>query len=451
MSIKDNRKLRFLLGIIGVIVLCAIFFVIYFYVSPKEKICILKQETDNYTNSIKVRIVGKNATTTEIFKSKEKLILNYKNDQNKKDGYHVTKSNNKLISTKKISGKKLLDKYIASGYDCNKDYKKKKILFSLKELLSKLEVKSEYKEVFDKVEVDGKDYTKKVKTYSNLDINKIGKYVINYQLKISKYRYENVYKIIDVVDTTAPTLILKDASTIYVNQGEEFNDPGVEVSDNYDYKADLKVNVEGSVDTNVVGEYKLVYTVEDSSHNKSSVERVVVVKVKETNRDGFTYIDGVLIVNKKYSLPKDYAPGLLPEVESAYNNLAAAAKTVGYNIPLVSGFRSYQTQEIIYNNYISIYGKEATDTFSAQPGHSEHQSGLAMDVGKIDDDYGNTPEGIWLASNAHKYGFIIRYQKGKEAITGYKYEPWHIRYLGVDLATKVYNSGLCLEEYLHIS
>ena len=131
--------------------------------------------------------------------------------------------------------------------------------------------------------------------------------------------------------------------------------------------------------------------------------------------------------------------------------MAEAAKKEGYNIPLVSGYRSYELQKTIYNNYIDIYGQAATDTFSAKPGHSEHQSGLAMDVGKIDDNYGNTSEGKWLALNANKYGFIIRYPKGKEHITGYKYEPWHIRYLGVDIATKVYSSGLTLEEYLGIS
>ena len=98
----------------------------------------------------------------------------------------------------------------------------------------------------------------------------------------------------------------------------------------------------------------------------------------------------------------------------------------------------------------TTYGQELTDTFSARPGHSEHQTGLAFDVGAIDDDFANWPSGIWLKENAHKYGFIIRYPKGKQHITGYKYEPWHIRYLGVDLATKVYNSGLTLEEYLGI-
>ena len=105
---------------------------------------------------------------------------------------------------------------------------------------------------------------------------------------------------------------------------------------------------------------------------------------------------------------------------------------------------------MLYNNYVSISGKEKADTYSARPGHSEHQTGLAFDVGSIDNNYGNTSAGKWLANNCHKFGFIIRYPIGKQNITGYQYEPWHIRYLGNPLATNVYNSGLCLEEYFGI-
>ena len=115
-----------------------------------------------------------------------------------------------------------------------------------------------------------------------------------------------------------------------------------------------------------------------------------------------------------------------------------------------SAFRSYDYQNTLYNNYVSWYGKEQADTFSARAGYSEHQTGLAIDVNTIDDSFAYTPEAVWLAQHAHEYGFIIRYPKGKESITGYQYEPWHIRYLGIETATAVYNSGLTLEEYLGI-
>jgi len=163
-----------------------------------------------------------------------------------------------------------------------------------------------------------------------------------------------------------------------------------------------------------------------------------------------TYIQGILIANKTYALPSDYNPGLDSETESAFNTLSAAAAEEGLDIWLASGFRSYDTQDRIYNNYVSDYGQETADTFSARPGHSEHQTGLAIDVNTIDDSFAGTPEAIWLENHAHEYGFIIRYPKGKEDITGYKYEPWHIRYLGIEKATEVYNSGLTLEEFLGI-
>ncbi len=166
---------------------------------------------------------------------------------------------------------------------------------------------------------------------------------------------------------------------------------------------------------------------------------------------GPTYIGGILVVNKTYPLPSDYNPGLDATCKAQFDALAAAAAKEGLNIWLASGFRSYSRQATIYNNYLNWYGQEKTDTLSARPGHSEHQTGLAIDVNSITDAFANTPEAPWLTEHAHEFGFIIRYPKGKEHITGYKYEPWHIRYLGVETATAVYNSGLCLEEYLGIT
>ncbi len=176
-----------------------------------------------------------------------------------------------------------------------------------------------------------------------------------------------------------------------------------------------------------------------------------IVTVSDTKQiDGATYVQGILVANKSYSLPADYDPGLDPTTKSQFDVLSSAAAEEGLNIWLASGYRSYQYQEEIYNGYVDGYGKDTADTFSARPGHSEHQTGLAIDVNTIDDSFADTPEAEWLAENCYKYGFIIRYPKGKEDITGYKYEPWHIRYLGVEKATAVYNSGLTLEEYLGI-
>jgi D-alanyl-D-alanine carboxypeptidase len=166
--------------------------------------------------------------------------------------------------------------------------------------------------------------------------------------------------------------------------------------------------------------------------------------------NGITYVDGIMIVNKSYSLPSDYNPGLDSEAQAQFNKLSSDAAKEGLDIWLASGFRSYEYQYEIYNEYVSTYGKEAADTFSARPGYSEHQTGLVIDVNTIDDAFGDTAESDWLAANCYKYGFIVRYPEGKEDITGYKYEPWHIRYLGVETATAVYKSGKTLEEYLGV-
>lgn len=167
-----------------------------------------------------------------------------------------------------------------------------------------------------------------------------------------------------------------------------------------------------------------------------------------------TYINNILIVNKSYPLPKDYRPEndeLTPETSNAFEKMRADAQAEGLNLYISSGFRSYEYQGQLYQRYADRDGYEKADTYSARAGHSEHQTGLAFDLNTIDDSFANTPEGKWVAENCWKYGFILRYPKGKEAQTGYQYEPWHLRYLGEDIAKKVYDSGLCLEEYLGIT
>jgi LAS superfamily LD-carboxypeptidase LdcB len=168
--------------------------------------------------------------------------------------------------------------------------------------------------------------------------------------------------------------------------------------------------------------------------------------------DGVTYVCGILIANKTYALPSTYYPGdLTQDVKQAFNLMQSDASAQGLSIWISSGFRSYNTQSSIYNSYVRRDGQSVADTYSARPGHSEHQTGLAFDLNSISDSFADTSEGKWVAENCHKYGFIIRYPKGKEHLTGYKYESWHLRYLGVEKATEVYNSGFCLEEYLGIT
>lgn len=198
------------------------------------------------------------------------------------------------------------------------------------------------------------------------------------------------------------------------------------------------------------------------SAENSSLGAEVKVTVKGTSGiqeiDGVTYVDGILIANKTYALPDSYNPGgLTSETSAAFAELAAGAANDGLCIYISSGFRSYWDQDYIYNNYVAQSGQATADTFSARPGHSEHQTGLAIDVNEISDAFIGTPEAIWLEEHCTEYGFIIRYPKGKQQITGYKYEPWHIRYVGKTVAQQVKDAAaaagdpyLTLEEYLDI-
>ena len=175
------------------------------------------------------------------------------------------------------------------------------------------------------------------------------------------------------------------------------------------------------------------------------------VEVTVTAGPQLTYFGGILIVNKTYALPADYAPGVDAAAQAAFDEMQAAAADEGLNIYISSGFRSYDYQAGLYQRYVDKDGKAEADRYSARPGHSEHQTGLAFDLNSIDNSFADTAEGKWVTRNCYKYGFIIRYPADKEDVTGYMWEPWHIRYLGKDTAQAVYDSGLCLEEYLGIT
>ena len=173
-------------------------------------------------------------------------------------------------------------------------------------------------------------------------------------------------------------------------------------------------------------------------------------------KDGIPYVGGHIIVNKDYKLPADYNPGLSHEAKKQFDKMQQNALSEGYQLIIVSEFRSYTYQQNLYQNYIQQHGKQEADRFSAPPGHSEHQTGLAIDVATPESaqnsmiSFGQTKASAWVRANAHRYGFIVRYPKGKEHITGYMYEPWHLRYLNIDDATKIYKSKLTMEEYYNL-
>ncbi|MFB5265849.1 D-alanyl-D-alanine carboxypeptidase family protein [Paenibacillus enshidis] len=179
-----------------------------------------------------------------------------------------------------------------------------------------------------------------------------------------------------------------------------------------------------------------------------------------------------VLVNKQIRLPENYIPAdlvypdvrfvfkekiekrmLRKEAAQALETMFAAAGKDGINLAGVSGYRSEARQKVIFNQYAAKDGEEKAKTYSAYPGTSEHQTGLAIDVSGSDGKcaaescFAGTPEAEWLAAHAAESGFIIRYPEGKEGITGYKYEPWHIRYVGVELAKEISAKGITLEEY----
>lgn len=221
----------------------------------------------------------------------------------------------------------------------------------------------------------------------------------------------------------------------------------------------------------------------DKSNNLEN-ENVAKEEIKEDLLAGTTYIvdgktmikntnDILVLVNKNRNLPADYKPNdlVIPNVrfsfeeniEKKYMRKEAAqaleelfneAEKSGIYLYAISGFRSYERQKYLFDYRAARDGFEEANKLTAYPGQSEHQTGLAMDISceslgfDLKQEFEQTAEGKWLKENAHKYGFIIRYPKGAEDITGYSYEPWHVRYVGIETANRIYERGITLEEYL---
>ena len=355
-------------------------------------------------------------------------------------------------------------------------YQSKILIVKLKKNIE-LSLNEEYFNTDSVIQIkNGELLTKKEK----VDTTKIGSYKVtlkvkDYFKKEKKYTYE-----VNVIDKEAPKIAFNPKLSI--EEGNEM-DLLKDVSAEDDSKEEIKVTVEGEYDFNTPGTYELNYVAKDSSGNEAKEAFTLEVTKKPeapkpvyappiaapTATDGsfttsnghhgvisggVTYIDGVLIANKTYSLPASYNPGgLNGEMYAALQRMFADAAGQGINLWIKSGFRSYSTQQGTYSGWVSRYGQATADTISARPGHSEHQSGLAADINSLDQSFEYTAEGQWLNNNCANYGFIIRYVKGKENETGYAFEPWHVRYVGSDLAKKLYNGGnwITLENYFGIT
>ena len=258
----------------------------------------------------------------------------------------------------------------------------------------------------------------------------------------------------------------KDISTITKLKQEE-----IDIILNKDYK---------SVIPKLIKEKYFLFKNLDSyleyfnENNDEDLDYIIAIVNVKSNYDHYdedivissdTEKQNLLLVNKYTKLNSDYVPENLTnipltlsfegnqttkEVLSAFKSMWTAAKKEGLTLIVNSSYRDYQSQEEVWNNYENAYGEEYADSIAARPGFSEHQTGLALDIityGANKNTFDTTDEFKWLEKNAHKYGFILRYPKDKEDITGYAYESWHYRYVGKTAASEIKNLNITFDEY----
>lgn len=204
-----------------------------------------------------------------------------------------------------------------------------------------------------------------------------------------------------------------------------------------------------------------------AQNEKTQMDPDKAAQLREDEAKGLFFL-----VNKEHHVDKEYVPEDLEpikyyaadrnkytrfmraEAAEHFHELVEAAAAEGIDIVMTTAYRSYEFQEVLWNNYVAQKGEEEANKTSARPGESEHQTGLAVDLSTSEIDYRNssdfadTAAGRWVAENAHKFGFILRFPEGKSDITGYSYEAWHLRYVGMTAAADIYEQDLTLEEYL---
>lgn len=330
-----------------------------------------------------------------------------------------------------------------------------------------------------------------------ISLSSIGSQEVQYFVTGTNARGKTVQKeysvTVYVEDREAPIIAVEN-SNIVISQNDSLHlEENIHVTDNIDdmeqvdevpskeTDSDFVYDtgwyfIDSTVDTSTAGDYEVTIRACDRSGNEAEPIsfHVKVNEILSADGSHISYnTDSLLVVaNKKYALPDGYEPSDLrlvntistkdcymkEEAASALENMFTAASKEGITLVSCSGYRSAATQDILYNSYVSRYGVSISDTISSRPSHSDHQTGLAMDIGDHDQatvftsSMENTPEGQWLYQHAHEYGFILRYPKGKDEITGYTFEPWHYRYIGVEDAMALYNISpdYTLEEYLGI-
>lgn len=291
-------------------------------------------------------------------------------------------------------------------------------------------------------------------------------YIKNFIMNCHNRKKKNIRFIILCI------ILLSVGIIIYVNKSKE-NGDFIKKDENK-----VIINEESEKTTTLNSETTSETTTTTTTSSSTTTKpKATTTKAKETiknskveYKDGAYYIEGHLIVNKTYSLSSNFIPknthkkitndmgGICKEcidneAYEAWTLMKNDAAALNLNIWIQSGYRSYEYQKDLYDSHVKNKGKTGADKVSARAGHSEHQSGLAFDLNSVSSAFKNTDEGKWVNNNCYLYGFIIRYPENSSDKTGYSYEPWHLRYVGKDLAGKLYNNGnwITMEEYFNLT
>ena len=274
-------------------------------------------------------------------------------------------------------------------------------------------------------------------------------------------------------DQEAPVLSLRKSRVqIALNTSFDYLQYVEKAYDRQDGDVTDQINY-NEIDTTSVGKKTVHYKVTDQAGNQS--QKDLIVDVVEYVGDLINPItakadivenpdDVTVLVNKLHEIPKGWKPDDLEDVidchqqlrheaNEAYTKFYQAAKAKGIAIYTISGYREPETQQLYWDNSVKVFGEEHAIQYNAYPRRSEHELGLSVDISyttegdRLSEKVADSALGKFIESDAYKYGFILRYPQDKVRITGYSYEPWHIRYVGVDLATKLHNENITLEEY----
>lgn len=263
---------------------------------------------------------------------------------------------------------------------------------------------------------------------------------------------ENKYKLIIDGDFTFDDTIIIEDHELEISETEFINKSNIisfTYTDSIEYNLDNKSKIIIGMKNNDI--VKENYSI---AANQNSLTAVINKKRRFTNDYVPENLTNITVSSQKSGNNNKIRSDILPNLETMFSD----AKSQGVNLTVTSAYRSYDTQSKLFNDYSAQYGENEAAKFSAYAGASEHQTGLVVDIGSLtnmsynfEEEFETTTEGIWLKENAYKYGFILRYPKGKEDITTYIYEPWHFRYVGQDLANYLYTNNLTLEEYFKLT